>query len=101
MTAVIFDRSLFARRRARALAERRTGADFLLTLAADDLADRLAVVDRHFSRALVVGDPTGTLAARIAAGRVDTVVRIPMAGGVDSLNVAAAAALAAWELRVR
>jgi len=27
-------------------------------------------------------------------------VRIPMAGGVDSLNVAAAAAVAAWALRV-
>ncbi|WP_370676692.1 methyltransferase domain-containing protein [Pleomorphomonas sp. PLEO] len=75
MTPMIFDRHLFARRRTRALAERRSGADFLLALAADDLADRLAAVDRHFSRALVVGDPTGLLAARIAAGRVDEVVR--------------------------
>lgn len=75
MTPVIFDRQLFARRRARALAERKPGADFLLLLAADDLADRLAAVDRHFTRALVVGDPTGTLAARIAGGRVDEVVR--------------------------
>ena len=31
----------------------------------------------------------------------DYVVRIPMAHGVDSLNVAAAAAVAFWELRVR
>lgn len=31
---------------------------------------------------------------------VDRAVRIPMAGGVDSLNVAAAAAVAAWSLRV-
>ena len=30
----------------------------------------------------------------------DTVVRIPMAGGVDSLNVAAAAAVAFWALRL-
>ena len=30
---------------------------------------------------------------------VDRAVRIPMAGGVDSLNVAAAAAVAAWSLR--
>jgi len=37
----------------------------------------------------------GTLAA------VDLTVRIPMAGGVDSLNVAAAGAVAAWALRVR
>lgn len=75
MTPIIFDRQLFARRRARALAEQRPGADFLLALAADDLADRLAAVDRQFSRALVIGDPTGLLAARIATGRVDEVVR--------------------------
>lgn len=31
----------------------------------------------------------------------DVVVRIPMAGGVDSLNVAAASAVAMWALRVR
>ena len=30
----------------------------------------------------------------------DEVVRIPMAGGVDSLNVAAAAAVAFWALRL-
>ena len=30
----------------------------------------------------------------------DLVVRIPMAGGVDSLNVAAAAAVAFWATRV-
>jgi tRNA G18 (ribose-2'-O)-methylase SpoU len=30
----------------------------------------------------------------------DYVVRIPMAHGVDSLNVAAAAAVAFWQLRV-
>ena len=33
--------------------------------------------------------------------RADYVVRIPMAHGVDSLNVAAAAAVAFWQLRVR
>lgn len=31
----------------------------------------------------------------------DYTVRIPMAHGVDSLNVAAAAAVAFWELRAR
>lgn len=84
MTPLIFDRQLFARRRARALAERRAGADFLLALAADDLADRLATVDRQFSRALIIGDPTGLLAARIAACRVDEVVRADLlVPGVD------------------
>lgn len=73
MTPVIFDRRLFARRRARALAERRPGADFLLALAADDLADRLAAVNRRFERALVIGDPTGRLPAHVA-GRADQVL---------------------------
>ena len=31
----------------------------------------------------------------------DYVVKIPMAYGIDSLNVAAAAAIACWELRPR
>jgi tRNA G18 (ribose-2'-O)-methylase SpoU len=38
-----------------------------------------------------------THAAQRAA---DVVVRIPMAGGVDSLNVAAASAVALWALRI-
>lgn len=33
--------------------------------------------------------------------QADYVVRIPMSHGVDSLNVAAAAAVAFWQLRVR
>ena len=39
--------------------------------------------------------------SRRALQAADTVVTIPMAGGVDSLNVAAAAAVALWELRPR
>ena len=39
--------------------------------------------------------------ARRTFEHVDVTVTIPMAGGVDSLNVAAAGAVAAWELRVR
>ncbi|MGB4779654.1 TrmH family RNA methyltransferase, partial [Microbacterium sp.] len=37
--------------------------------------------------------------SRHALAAADTVVTIPMAGGVDSLNVAAAAAVALWALR--
>ncbi len=40
----------------------------------------------------------GLKARTVAAA--DLVVRIPMAGGVDSLNVAAAAAVAFWATRV-
>ncbi|MGO8608955.1 TrmH family RNA methyltransferase [Rhizobium johnstonii] len=34
-----------------------------------------------------------------ALAHADSIVTIPMAGGVDSLNVAAAAAVALWALR--
>lgn len=48
--------------------------------------------------AIVMGNEgDGLPAATIAA--VDYVVRIPMARGIDSLNVAAAAAVAFWQLR--
>ena len=39
--------------------------------------------------------------SRRTLAAVDLTVRIPMAGGVDSLDVAAAGAVAAWTLRVR
>ncbi len=48
--------------------------------------------------ALVLGTEGDGLSARTVA-RADAVVRIPMAGGVDSLNVAAAAAVAFWAVR--
>ena len=38
---------------------------------------------------------------REALAHVDATVVIPMRGGVDSLNVAAASAVAMWELRAR
>ena len=50
--------------------------------------------------ALVVGAEGDGLSDRTVAA-ADVTVRIPMAGGVDSLNVAAAAALAMWSLRPR
>ncbi len=49
--------------------------------------------------ALVLGtEGDGLSAAALQAA--DVQVRIPMAGGVDSLNVAAASAVALWALRV-
>ena len=50
--------------------------------------------------ALVLGAGGDGLAAETIR-RCDYTVRIPMARGVDSLNVAAAAAVAFWELRAR
>ena len=50
--------------------------------------------------ALVLGTEGDGLSRRTVEG-ADVVVSIPMAGGVDSLNVAAAGAVAAWALRPR
>jgi len=50
--------------------------------------------------ALMVGAEGDGLSAR-ALETADTVVQIPMAGGVDSLNVAAASAVALWALGTR
>lgn len=48
--------------------------------------------------AMVLGTEGDGLSAN-AMESADTVVRIPMSGGVDSLNVAAAAAVAFWAIR--
>jgi tRNA G18 (ribose-2'-O)-methylase SpoU len=50
--------------------------------------------------AIVVGTEGDGL-SRAALGAADTVVTIPMLHGVDSLNVASAAAVALWALRAR
>ncbi|GAA4624400.1 TrmH family RNA methyltransferase [Cellulomonas oligotrophica] len=66
----------------------------------DDAVDLDALVaDVPERLALVLGaEGDGLKPATVAAG--DLTVRIPMAGGVDSLNVAAAAAVAFWATRV-
>lgn len=56
----------------------------------------LKVIDRL---AIIMGTEGDGL-PQSTIDRADHVVRIPMAHGVDSLNVAAAAAVAFWELRV-
>ena len=50
--------------------------------------------------AIVLGTEGDGLAEETIA-RCDYTVRIPMSHGVDSLNVAAASAVAFWQLRVR
>jgi tRNA G18 (ribose-2'-O)-methylase SpoU len=74
-------------------------------LAALALSDDAVPLDEFRSRqpervALMLG-AEGDGLSRTALAAADTVVRIPMAGGVDSLNVAAASAVALWELRRR
>jgi tRNA G18 (ribose-2'-O)-methylase SpoU len=74
------------------------------TVAALALTDNSVSLDQLASDpperlALVLGtEGHGLAEATVAAS--DVVVRIPMSGGVDSLNVAAASAVAFWALRV-
>lgn len=66
--------------------------------------DSLSIDDPRLGReeklAIVLGTEGDGLADHTIAG-CDYTVRIPMAHGVDSLNVAAASAVAFWELRAR
>ena len=52
----------------------------------------------HAGRLAVVLGTEGAGLSEQAASLADVRVRIPMAAGIDSLNVAAAAAVAFWEL---
>jgi SAM-dependent methyltransferase len=73
----IFDRSLLAARRARALRAARPGAAFLRERVADDLLDRFAAVTRHFSLAVEIGSPApGLAAALMATGKVERLLRL-------------------------
>lgn len=79
---------------------RSLGFEIVALALADDAID----LDRYAARApervaLVLGTEGDGLRPRTLHA-VDHAVRIPMAGGVNSLNVAAAAAVAAWSLRV-
>ena len=75
-----------------------------LTVAALALADDAITLDELAADpperlALVLGTEGDGLSRRTVAA-ADVTVTIPMAGGVDSLNVAAAGAVAAWALRL-
>ncbi|BAW92947.1 RNA methyltransferase, TrmH family [Actinomyces sp. Chiba101] len=69
------------------------------SMSLDDFAASSACAASGSRVALVLGTEGDGLRRRTVSA-CDVVVRIPMAGGVDSLNVAAAAAVAFWALRV-
>ena len=76
-----------------------------LHVAALALSDEAVALDDFAAHrpdrvALLLGAEGDGLSRRALAA-ADTVVTIPMAGGVDSLNVAAASAVAIWALRAR
>ncbi|MDJ0932550.1 methyltransferase domain-containing protein [Breoghania sp.] len=71
-----FNRRLLALHRARALAQRTEGADFLLRLVAQDIEDRLAVTTHKFALALDLGGHTGQVRNALErSDRVETVLR--------------------------
>ncbi len=72
---ILFDEQLVTARRERAL-QRDQGARFLLEIAGRELAERLAVVERHFDDAVELHGGTG-IAARYAAatGKLDQIRR--------------------------
>lgn len=75
----LFDTDLIQQRRARALKQPVEGADFLLKLAAEELAERLAVVERHFDEAVELHGGTG-LAGRMCArtGKIGHLLRLEL-----------------------
>jgi tRNA G18 (ribose-2'-O)-methylase SpoU len=68
-----------------------------LALSDDAVPLREYAADRPKKVALVMGTEGDGL-SRVALDAADTVITIPMRGGVDSLNVASAAAVALWAL---
>ncbi len=75
------------------------------TVAAMELTDDAVDLDELAARgpeklALVLGTEGAGMSPETLAA-VDLAVKIPMRAGVDSLNVAAASAVAFWELRPR
>ena len=68
-----------------------------LALSDDAVPLREYAAERPEKVALVMGTEGDGL-SRVALAAADTVVTIPMRGGVDSLNVASAAAVALWAL---
>jgi SAM-dependent methyltransferase len=73
----LFDEALIARNRARALARNAAGSDFLLELAARELADRLSLVERRFEDAVELFGGTGlTAMAALATGKIGALRRI-------------------------
>jgi SAM-dependent methyltransferase len=73
----IFDTGLMIERKRRALTKRVEGAGFLMARAAEDLAERLAAVERRFDKAITVfcvtPDAKGVV---LASGKAQSVLRV-------------------------
>jgi SAM-dependent methyltransferase len=94
MLPVVTDKELLRRRLAQAVEGATPGVDFLLRRVVDDLAERLAGVERHFRLAIAHGGLTGRLAASLVlTGKVGEVLRLePVPTGFTPGEVAGAVA---------
>lgn len=73
----IFDSQLLLTRKLRALEQAAPSSDFLMRHVADDLAERLGTVERHFSRAATIFCLTSHAANAIArSGKAEQILRI-------------------------
>lgn len=73
----LFDEGLITANREKARTRAEKGSDFLLELAGRELADRLALVERHFERAVELFGATGVAAkAALATGKIDSLDRV-------------------------
>ncbi len=74
---IVFDQDLIAANRRRALARGDSKAAFLLDIAANELADRLSLVERRFEEAAELHGATGiTARLAMASGKVGHMTRI-------------------------
>lgn len=74
---IVFDQTLIAARRLRALKAGDEKASFLLDLVGQDLAERLSVVERQFDAAVELHGYTGATArALLATGKIGTLRRV-------------------------
>lgn len=90
---IVFDVDLIERNRLRAWRSRDDKALFLLDIAANELAERIAIIERHFDHAVELHGATGITAQRLLeTGKVGTIRRVEIdasfADGDKSLLVA-------------
>lgn len=79
---IIFDQSLVEAHRRRALNNADPKAAFLLDIVAQELADRVSVVERQFDKAMELHGYTGATALRLLeTGKVGTVERVETDAG--------------------
>jgi SAM-dependent methyltransferase len=77
MLPTVTDKTLLRRRLTRAVERAAPGVDFLLRRVVDDLAERLAGVERHFGLAIAHGGLDARLAAALSVtGKVGHVLRL-------------------------